>query len=122
MHKCTLIAAAVLAAGTAAATATPVLQFDLNGFGTQAHNASGASSPFGGLTHTGSVAFSIGTGQLVGIFIQSTSGGAFLNAGFSGFTMTNFSGQVNLVAGQVTGGSITVTLNNGDNYTCGITP
>src|SRR5205814_8684227 len=31
-------------------------------------------------------------------------------------------GQVTLVNGQVTGGSITVAISNGDSYTCGITP
>ncbi len=113
--------ATVLAAG-AAASATPVLQFDVNGFSTQAFNTSNVASPFGGLTHSGSVHFTVGTGTLNGIFIQSTPGGAFNNAGFSGSTMTGFTGQVNLSNGQVTGGSITLTISNGDSYTCNITP
>ena len=116
-----LIAAAALVVSSGAALATPVLQFDVNGFSTQARDGANNNSPFGGLTHTGSVAFTVGTGVLNGIFIQSTPGGAFNNAGFSGSTMTGFSGQVNLNNGQVTGGSITLTISNGDSYTCGIT-
>jgi hypothetical protein len=113
--------ATVLAAG-AIASASPTLQFDVNGFHTQAFNSSNVASPFGGLTHTGSVHFTVGTGLLNGIFIQSAAGNPFVNAGFSGSTMTGFTGQVNLNNGQVTGGSITVAISNGDTYTCAITP
>ena len=113
--------ATVLAAG-AAASAAPVLQFDVNGFSTQARNSSNVPSAFGGLTHTGSVAFSLGSASLNGIFIQSVTSGPFVNANFSGSSLTGFSGQVNLVNGQVTGGSITVAISNGDSYVCNITP
>jgi len=113
--------AVVLAAG-AVASATPVLQFDVNGFGTQAVDASNANSAFGGLTHTGAVNFATGGAVLNGIFIQSTIAGPFANAGFAGSTLTGFSGQVNLVNGQVTGGSITLAISNGDSYTCSIVP
>src|SRR5437762_14243532 len=94
--------ATVLAAG-AAACATPVLQFDINGFGTQSVNASNVSVPFGGLTHTGAVNFSTSTGALVGIFIQSVVNGPFHNAGFSGSTLSGFTGQVTRLHGPVTG-------------------
>lgn len=113
--------AAVLAAG-AAASAAPVLQFDVNGFSTQSVDSANTNSPFGGLTHTGAVVFTTGGAALNGIFIQSTFGGAFDNANFSGFTLTGFTGQVNLSNGQVTGGSITLGISNGDAYTCDITP
>jgi hypothetical protein len=106
----------------ASATATPTLQFDVNDFSTQARNSANVNGPFGGLTHTGSVAFSVGAGTLEGIFIQSVAGGAFNNAGFSGSTMTGFSGEVDLVNGHVTGGSITLTISSGDSYSCSITP
>ena len=117
-----MFAAAVVATAGTAAMATPTLQFDVNGFGYQAHNGAGANSPFGGLNHTGSVAFSVSTGLLAGVFIQTTPNGAFTNQNFSGATMTGFSGQITLTNGQVTGGSITLTISNGDSYTCGISP
>ncbi len=120
-----VIVAAVVACASSVVCANPVLQFDVNQFGAQARNSSNVNSPFGGVTHTGSVAFSFvpaGVSVLNGIFIQTTPGGAFNNAGFSGFTLSSFSGQVNLNNGQVTGGSITLGINNGDTYTCNITP
>ena len=113
--------AALLMAGVAA-SAAPVLQFDVNGFTAQALNGAGANSVFTGVNHTGAVQFSIGSGLLNGIFIQSTSPGPFINAGFAGFTLTAFNGQVNLANGQVTGGSLTIQLNNNDQYTCAIKP
>ncbi len=115
------VSAAVLAAGSVA-SATPVLQMDLNSFATQATNGGGANSAFGGLTHTGAVKFSIGAGVLNGIFIQNVANGPFTNANFAGFTLTNFTGQVNLNNGQVTGGNLTVTISNNDTYTANITP
>lgn len=102
--------------------AAPVLQFDVNSFSTQARNNANANVAFGGLSHTGNVQFSAGSGVLAGIFIQATTPGPFVNAGFAGSTMTGFSGQVNLNNGQVTGGSITLTISNGDSYTCLIKP
>ncbi len=122
--KSFLTAVAVVASAGAVASATPVLQFDVNQFNAQARNSSNVNSPFGGLTHTGSVAFSFAAGVSVlnGIFIQSTPGGPFNNANFSGFSLTNFTGSITLNNGQVTGGSLTLTINNGDNYTCNITP
>ncbi|MFN0131554.1 MAG: hypothetical protein ACKVW3_03325 [Phycisphaerales bacterium] len=114
------MAAALATAGTA--SAVPVLQFDVNQFSVQAFNSGGAPSPFGGLTHTGSLMFSNGQGVLNGIFIQSAANGPFVNAGFAGFNLTTFDGQVNLVNGQVTGGNILIRLNNNDQYACNITP
>ena len=105
-------AAAVLL-GAPIALAAPVLQFDVNGFSTQSVNSAGANSSFGGLTHTGAVQFTVGTGTLNGIFIQNTAGGPFSNANLSpAFTLSAFSGQVNLVNGQVTGGSLLIKINN----------
>lgn len=116
--------ATVLVAGSAA-SAIPVLQMDLNSFAAQATSNTGnppVNSPFGGLTHTGAVRFSKGTnGVLAGIFIQNVVNGPFTSANFTG-NLTAFSGQVNLTNGQVTGGSVTVTINTGDTYTCAIKP
>jgi hypothetical protein len=116
------VAVAAFVASSGAAMAAPVLQFDVNSFSTQARNAANVNSAFGGLSHTGNVQFSAGAGVLAGIFIQAVNPGPFVNANFAGSTMTGFSGQVNLNNGQVTGGSITLTISNGDSYTCNITP
>ena len=118
------IIAAVIACTGAAASATPVLQFDVNQFGAQARNGAGASTPFGGVTHTGSVAFSFSAGVTVVhcIFFHFPLRGPLQNPQFSGFSLTSFSGQVDLVNGQVTGGSVSLGINNGDSYTCNITP
>jgi len=114
-------AVAVLAlAGVA--QATPVLQFDVNAFNTQAVNNANVNSPFGGVAHTGAVNFSIGAGVLNGVFMQTLANGPFANANFAGFTLTNFAGQVVLNNGVVTGGSMTLTLNNADSYTCVLVP
>ena len=106
----------------ATAGATPVLQFDVNSFNAQAQNSSHQNASFGGVNHTGSISFSLGAGILNGIFIQTTPNGPFQNAGLSGFTLTGVSGEVNLVNGQVTGGSFTIRISNNDSYTCNITP
>jgi hypothetical protein len=113
--------AAVLAiAGTAAAV--PTLQMDLNSFQSQAVNSAGANTAFGGLSHTGALKFAVGSGALVGMYRQDNVAGPFTNLGFSGFTLTGFTGQINLVNGMVTGGNMLLTLNNGDTYTTAVTP
>jgi hypothetical protein len=114
------LAASLATAGTV--WAHPILQFDVNQFHVQAFNGTGVASPFGGLTHTGSIQFTTGQVILNGIFIQTTPNGNFVDAGFSGFTLTTFGGRINLVDGQVTGGNIIIGLNNNDNYVCNVTP
>ncbi len=109
-------------AGTA--LASPVLQLDVNVIRIQVQNGQGQNSAFGGLSHTGSINFSFqaATTVLNGVFIQSTPGGAFNNANFSG-SLSNFTGQINLVNGQVTGGHLGVFVNGGtDNYQCDVVP
>lgn len=118
---CTAGVASVLAVSVAA-QAEPILQFDVNSFSVQARNGAGAASAFGGLTHTGSVNFSYiaNTTVLNGMFANTPSGGPLLNMGFGG-SLSNFTGQINLVNGQVTGGSVTIAVNGGtDSYTTGI--
>ena len=119
--KTMLCGSAAILVGGAAALGSPTLQFDLNAFSTQAKNSGGANSPFGGLNHTGSVNFSLGSGVISGLFIGATPSGPFQNANFNG-TWSGFTGQITLNNGQVTGGSVTITISNGDSYTCGITP
>src|SRR5262249_12173603 len=99
----------LLAAGSAAAS--PTLQLDVNAIGIQVRNGAGANSAFGGVSHTGSVNFSLASSTvLAGVFIQSLVGGPFVNAGFSG-TISNFVGAINLNNGHVTGGSLAVFVN-----------
>jgi hypothetical protein len=115
-------ALACLLAAAGAATAAPILQFDVNAFQTQARDSGGLNSAFAGIGHTGSVQFTLGPGLLQGVFMQPVANGPFVNANFAGFTLTGFSGQVNLSGGMVAGGFITLSLNNGDTYSCNIAP
>jgi hypothetical protein len=117
-----VIAAAASLAAAAVASAHPILQFDVNQFSVQAYNTVGVQSAFGGMSHSGSVHFSTGQGILNGIFIQSVPNGNFVNAGFSGSTLSSFTGQIDLANGIVTGGHISLDINNGDHYTCDVTP
>lgn len=117
--KMMLCGSAAILVGSAAALGSPTLQFDLNAFNAQAQSGGGVGSPFGGVNHTGSVSFSLGAGVINGLFIGSSPTGPFNNANFNG-TWTGFTGQINLTNGQVTGGSLTITVNTGDTYTCAI--
>lgn len=107
----------------APAVASPTLQLDVNSIAIQVRDSGGANSGFGGLSHTGSINFSMDASTLLnGVFVQSVVNGPFNNAGFSG-SLSNVTGQINLVNGQVTGGSIGVYVNgNTDSYTCSIVP
>src|SRR5690606_40073747 len=55
-------------------------------FRSEARNALGAPSPFGGLTHTGSLNFSFGAAQteLLGVFLRTGTGPFILQTGFTG--------------------------------------
>ncbi len=118
----TAVGAASVLCVAAAASADPVLQFDVNSFAVQSHNAAGGSSAFGGLTHTGSINFSMiaNTTVLNGMFGNTAAGGPLVNMGFNG-SLSNFTGQINMVNGQVTGGSLSIAVNGGtDTYTTNI--
>ncbi len=97
------------------ASADETLQMDLNALGVQVMNSLGAPSAFGGLNHTGSVNLSdvFGTSSLAGIFIDT------INQGFNG-TLTDMTGLIQLTNGNVTGGSLSVTVNGVDTYTAQI--
>jgi hypothetical protein len=108
----------VLAAGTVA-TAGPTLQFDINAIQVQAMDKGGLPSAFGGLTHNGSLSFSLGQGYMAGVFIGDMAS-SMVNQNFAG-TLTGVSGQIDLSAGQITGGSILITINGGaDSYSAQI--
>jgi hypothetical protein len=117
MASCAAAVATALASA-GAVNAAQTLQFDLNSFNTQARDTGGVNSAFGGLTHSGSVVFSLGAGYLNAISVSS--GGPFINQNFTG-TLTGLSGQVNLSNGLVTGGNLLITVNGGsDTYSTGI--
>lgn len=113
-------ALAVAAFAVGSASATTVLQFDVNALTATAVPGGGGALPFN-LNFTGAVILT-NTGDanaaLVDIFIDGTSqnyGGALAAVG--GFTAT-----INLVLGVVTGGNLSITDVGGDNYAAVITP
>jgi hypothetical protein len=112
-------ALATVLAASAAANAAMTLQFDVNGIQVQSTNGSGANSAFGGLSHTGSVNFSFASGitRLVDIAISNGTG-APQAQGFNG-SLANFTGNITMSNGQVTGGSLNIAI-NGDTYTAQI--
>jgi hypothetical protein len=118
------IAAITAVLGLAATVvADPTLQIDVNAIKIQIRDGQGQNSAFGGLSHTGSINFSLDPATvLAGIGIRTTPNGPFSNANFSG-TISNFTGVINLNNGQVTGGNLGVFVNAGtDSYTCSIVP
>jgi hypothetical protein len=122
MTRATILSIIASLGTASAAIAEPVLQFDVNQFAVQAFSSAGVASPFGGLTHTGSVRFTTGQGILNGIFIQTTPSGPFTNAGFDGSTLTTFGGRIDFTNGVVTGGNLIHRISNNDQYICNITP
>jgi hypothetical protein len=86
------------------ASATSVLQIDINSLTVD------AGGVFGGKTHTGALNISINA--------ASTLNGIKINGGDVGFagTLTNFMGVINLNNGAVTGGSLFVEVNGVDTY------
>lgn len=122
MNRLICAGLATVLCAAAAASADNSLHLDVNGAAFQIHDGSGANSAFGGLGHTGSIVFSFapGTTQLVGIDTQNGSN-APVNQNFSG-SLTNFTGTINLVNGQVTGGNLSVQVNGSDSYSASITP
>jgi hypothetical protein len=112
-----LVAAAALATA-GSAWATQELQIDINALRAQAWNDNGAGADtkgFGGLNHTGYIVLSSGSAtNLAEILIN----GVAQNIG-AGMLMT-VAGQINLVNGFVTGGNMSVVLNNGNTFTTDI--
>ena len=116
-----LAAGLLVALGGQSATAQlQVIQFDINGIGAQARNAAGASAPFGGLTHTGSLALQSQASltELLTMGI-STNGGSFVVQG-GPWNLTNLVMTINLSNGNITGGSMSFDVSGGppggDNY------
>ena len=97
-------AAIVAAIPACFASATSVLQIDVNGLTVD------AGGVFGGKTHTGALNITIDA--------NSTLNAIKINGGDVGFagTITNFMGVINLDNGAVTGGSLFVEVNGVDTY------
>jgi hypothetical protein len=106
--------AATLACGTVA-SAAQTLQMDLNALGVQVTGAGGLGSPFGGLSHTGAVNLNrvVAISSLAAVLIDG------IDQNFTG-TLSNMTGVINLNAGNVVGGSLSVTVNGVDTYTAQI--
>jgi len=113
--KSNLLLAATAALATAgSALAVTELQIDINALRAQSYLGNG-SKGFGGVNHTGTIQLSSGgASNLAGILID---GNAQMVAG--GLLMA-FSGTINLSNGFVTGGSLNISLNNGDTFSTGI--
>jgi hypothetical protein len=124
--KRSVIATAGVLVAAAAATATPVLQFDVDGFGIQARNSAGVNTQItlgNYSTFNGSINFTgLPTGNMVGMFIQSVASGPFAPAaGFVAGTPT-LTGQIVLSGGAIAAGSSMTLLMGLNSYTCNITP
>ena len=117
------LAAAAVMASASSALAQRTLQWDVNNLQFQARNAAGAPTPFGGLTHTGSVTLTdtVPTSELAAISIRSDPGQPFVPQPGAPWNMSDLALTINLNAGMVTGGSFSIDLNGGpgpgDRYT-----
>lgn len=93
------------------ATLAGILHLDVNALSVQSVGATGGPGAFGGLNHTGALQLSSGVNsQLADLFFD----GVQQNIAFG--QLQSFTGTINLVNGGVTGGSFSMTLNNGDTF------
>ncbi len=112
--KTVILAALVAAAGSGVASATNVLQLDLNALNAQAVDGSGGNS-FGGVNHTGSIMLSMGSlGHVADILLNGSA------QNIAPGQMMSFSGQIDLVNGGVTGGNFVLTLTDTSTFTATI--
>ncbi|MCC5787763.1 MAG: PEP-CTERM sorting domain-containing protein [Phycisphaerales bacterium] len=104
-----------MAALGAQASAASLLQLDVNVLTAQARDAAGANSAFGGTTHTGSIAFNANPNSVLNeLFIDGS------NQNIANGQLSTFTGVIELVNGQVSGGSLSMTLNNSDTFNADI--
>lgn len=116
----TAIAMGILAASGTAAAQT--LQFDLNDLKYQVYNSDGNASGFDGVTHTGSVNlfFQNPFTRINALNVQTTENGSFDPVpGFTG-TLTDVSFIINLEAGVVVGGELSVEVDGTDTYSAAL--
>lgn len=107
---------ALLAAPATVATAQ-VLQFDVNTISYSILDRAGGLTQFDGESHTGAVELSLGAGRLPAIHIQEDppSGPFEVQTGFTGM-LSDFDVRLDLVNGQVTGGSLRLEVDGTDVY------
>lgn len=106
-----IVGALALAAG---ANAAPLFQFDLNGF-----TATTSGGTFGA-NYTGSINISRGSGALEAVAILPQGFGGPTQSFVPNSPLSSFTGVINLVNGNVTGGNLSVVLANGNQYTTSI--
>lgn len=100
--------------GTAAFAATE-LQLDINSLRAQALDSAANETAFGGLNHTGSIQLSANSlTELAGVLLDGVLQGDTFGL------LASLSGSIELVNGNVVGGGLSLTLNNGDTFTAEI--
>ncbi len=119
MIRSSLLAASFILIAGSAASASPILQMDINSFNIQTRSGGDGGGAWGGIHHTGSLYFSQGAGSLEGLFSMSEIGGATSDLGFAG-QMDAFDGRVDLNDGHVTGGYLSIHLTSGDSFSTNI--
>jgi hypothetical protein len=114
MNSKMLLAASAALAMAGSALAVTELQIDVNSLRAQAFFGNG-SKGFGGVNHTGSIQLTSGSlSNLAGILIDGA------NQPIAAGLLMTFAGTINLNNGFVTGGSIALSLNNGDTFNTSI--
>lgn len=110
---------AVAAAGVVAAQASAdqTIQQDINDLPYQFYDAGGSPSPFGGLTHVGSVDFGFDSFSVHnGVQIQAGAGMPFVDQTTFTGVLTDLLITVDLNNGLVTGGSVMIELDGGSDW------
>lgn len=105
----------------------PVLQMDINSMRVQALDAGGAPSAFSGPGHIGALQLNFETlwpTRLVGMAMSPDGGANYATMNYDGasFPLASLVGTIQLAGGSITGGSMTVGLASGDQFTTQITP
>lgn len=114
MNSKMLLAASAALVTAGSALAITELQIDVNALRAQAYFGNG-SKGFGGVNHTGTIQLSSGSlSTLAGILIDGA------NQPIAAGLLMTFSGTINLNNGFVTGGSMSLSLNNGDTFNTSI--
>jgi hypothetical protein len=122
MKRVICASAVAVLAGAGSASAQMVLHMDVNSIRVQVRDGAGTASAFGGLSHTGSINFSFDMGVTSLVAVQTQNGSETpVNQNFTG-SLSNFTGVINLVNGQVTGGNLSVNVDSNDTYTADVTP
>lgn len=115
MVKNFVCTAGALALSAGLASAAGIMQLDVNSLNAQALDSGGNASVFGGTTHTGAIQLSFSASSSLTEVILNGVGQNIASG-----QLATFAGTINMVLGQVTGGSFALTLNNTDTFTTSI--